>query len=174
MEEVLCVSCDAVLDDRNYTVVALACVVVAGAIELSLVGAGLLEKLRLLDLVMISAALIMLAWPAFGLLRWVQNRERPVLRELASVYSERFERGLIVGMFVFLALAAFDALPFGPITPTGADPRLAPASKLMRWVLLYLGPVEAALIVLSQGPKFFDFRIKNPYVLARRPTTQKG
>jgi hypothetical protein len=124
-------------------------------------------------MLMMLPAFLMVLYPAAKLVQRRRDPGRLIWREMGSVYTGRFDRLLIVGAIVVIALMWLGAVPTrhsGMVHPDYAPIRLG-------WILATMlgwGVATVAMIV-DQGVAFFDLRIANTYAKRyRRPTRRTG
>jgi hypothetical protein len=162
LESVVCVPCEEVLENGHYLRwITVTSVMAIGAV-VWMMRSGILDGFSIAQAFKIEAALLLVCYPAAKIVQKWREPERPVLREMGSVFAGRSDRIMVLCLLAFALLLAI-----GPLRPT---PRAAGARE-GAWILdgiswfVALGGLAACVaIVIDQGKSFFDLRIRNTYV----------
>jgi hypothetical protein len=159
---VVCVPCEVVFEEAAY----LRWIWVASALALVAVGLmtyfGILERFSISEAFKISAALLLLLYPLAKVVQKARDPRRPVLREMGSVFSGRFDRALVLALLLFAVLTMGGGLHL----PLRSASSLAyrPIRFAVDWFVTLVGLASVVAIIIDQGTAFFDFRIRNTYV----------
>jgi hypothetical protein len=164
-DAVVCVGCVVVFEETPYLTWVAVTSAIALGIEWWMLRSGRVRAFSVLEAIEIGTALLLTGYPIFKVVQKVRDPRRPVLREMGSVWSGRYDRALILMLLLFV-----------PFVFAGGMKLLAPALPTDDGVPFYVdayvgagGLIAALAIVIDQKLAFFDFRIRNTYVERYRP-----
>lgn len=164
MAAVVCVPCEQVLEERNYLRWVIVSAVTGTAMAAALVKADVLLQLRVRDALELTAAVLLVTYPASKLVQWIFAPGRPVWREMGSVYSSRFDRAVILVALIFFITLATRANLGLSADPNLVDPAHAPIRRALAASVAAAGLTAMMAMVVDQGRAFFDPRVRNTYV----------
>lgn len=162
LHELFCTQCGEALEETHYRMWIVVTLVAAAALEWWLAATGVLIKIRWPEVLMLEVLLLQLAYPAAKLVQKVRNPARPVLREMASVFADRWSRILFIAAWVFVALLWARLVPRSAgLTKNLVDPSDAGVRHLLVQLDMIGFAIASALILATQGIRFFDLRVPN-------------
>ena len=166
IDRLICLDCVETLEDKTYlrfiwVTMAVAVIFHLWLQQWSELGRGLIR-----EALKTEVFLLLISYPSWKVLQKLRNPKRRVLREMGSVFAERSDRLMVLGLSVFLLLS----LPGLVSTLSSWELNLEPGRPLwLTWFLaVRLWVFLAALFVpiavmIDQGWRFFDPRIQNTY-----------
>lgn len=159
-DAVVCVGCEVVFEESPYLRWIGVTSVIALGIEWWLLRSGTIEAFSVLEAIEIGTALLLTGYPLSKLVQKLRDPRRPVLREMGSVWSGRWDRVLVLILLLFV--------PFAFAGGVKLMASVLPSDDGVPWYIdayVGVGGLLAALaIVIDQKGAFFDFRIRNTYV----------
>ena len=157
-----CSQCGEALEETHYRLWIVLTLLAAVAVEWWLAATGVLVRFRWPEVLMLEVLLLQFAYPLAKLAQKARNRERPVLREMATVFADRWSRILLIAAWVFIGLLWARVLPRSTALGKNLiDPSDAALRQLLVRIDLAGFAVASALILASQGIRFFDLRVPN-------------
>lgn len=163
LSRVLCVPCNEILDEKPYLRLVWVTLAIAFAFHFVLARFGYAGHGIVKETFMTEAFLLIisvLVWK--GAQKW-RTPQRRVLYELASLYSDRWGRLLVLGITLFALLAFSGVLKFN--ADRLPEPTAVTGFRLIRiYVILGLGAFYVLVVFGVQKFAFFDFRLQNSLV----------
>jgi hypothetical protein len=172
---VLCLDCCEILEEKPYLrlvgwTMAFAIIVHFALGKFGYPGRGLIQESFMTETILL--VICALIWKAVQ--KW-KTPQRRILYELASLYSDRWGRVMILGIAIFAVVVLS-----GMVTFDGARSKDSQALGWFRaarhYAILGFGFIYLLLVFWRQGLAFFDFRIKNSLIhqeLKNRETEDK-
>jgi hypothetical protein len=168
LSALFCSACDTVLEERFYLRSITFCTALAVALHGMLVALDFYPRFSIAEVFVFATVLLLVVYPACKLHQKWLRPERPIGREMLSVYGDRWGRLMFSGLLVY-SLYSLLRRPtslgglLNLLRPETATP-LALFQTVRAWISVgltfgILGVV--LLIIASQGLVFFDFRIAN-------------
>lgn len=162
LQELYCSQCGEALEETHYRIWIVLTLLAAAAVEWWLAATGVLVKFRWPEVFMLEVLLLQVAYPLAKLAQKARNRTRPVFREMATVFADRWSRILFIAAWVFVALLWARIVPRSTALGKNLiDPSDAALRQLLVRIDLAGFTVASALIIASQGMRFFDLRVPN-------------
>ena len=163
LDRVLCISCNNNLENSLYYRVTFICFSISLIVNYFSSNSKLMVKTGLLGLFLLSWTMLIIKF-----YQKFKNRERKISYELASLYSDKFDRILIISVLVWMVYLF--------ITPsTGAPTDLEVAGNKGSSFITYSNVILSTsyLVVLfwHQGLDFFNFKESNSFT---RKEMEKG
>ena len=166
--------CEEILEEPTYLKMVVASLLASLLTVMLLVGVDILNQLRAIEVLELTAAYLLLGYPFLKLVQKVRRPERRVWREMGSIYTNRFDR-VLIGLIVISAIL----IGTGAISPGnlgGQEVFVNPDHASIRAIVVLAtaitGTVAAIAIIVDQGWDFFDFSIKNTYIHRARNQRQ--
>ena len=158
---VLCLHCNEILEEKHYLRLVWATFIVALAFHfilgrLDYPGTGFISESFKTEVFLLIYSVLF--WKLFQ--KW-KNPDRRVMYELASLYSDRLGRLLILGLLLalfYLFIVPPDPVPARPTNPPDA---LILFNKARYWTVVCLGTAYIAIVLFQQKLALFNFKLPN-------------
>lgn len=161
--DLYCEECGEPLEETHYRACIVATLALAAGVEWWLAGTNVLVAFRWSEVFMLQALLLLFVYPAAKVIHKVRAPERAVVREMATVFADRWSRMLLVGAWVYVILGMAKVSSFARVA--ASTNLVGPADAALRRALVQTSlagyAIVSVLVLLSQGPRFFDLRIAN-------------
>lgn len=169
LHDLFCAQCGEALEETHYRLWIVVTTVVAAATVWLLAHSDVLVKFRWPDVLILEVFLLQIAYPAAKAFQKMRDPERPVLREMASVFADRWSRVLFIAAWVFIAMIWLRVVPRSTVAGHNlVDPSMLPLRTAISTVSFAGFAVTSALVLVDQGPRFFDLRSSNTASPRRR------
>ena len=158
---VLCLRCSEILEERQFIRMVYVTLAIAFAFHFLLgkagySGSGLVRESFMTEVLLLS--FVVVVWK---LRQKSREPNRRVLYELASLYSDRTGRAIILGGVIFVTLISLGiGTPIPSARPVQPD-FLIFFRKLRFWIVAFSAFAYFVLALRFQGAALFDFRLKN-------------
>jgi len=162
VQRLFCLQCSTVLDERTYLKLVYVTFAVAFAIHFMLGRAGYPGTGLISETFQTEVLLLILAVAAWKLIQKSREPQRRISYELASLYSDRTDRLVILGLLVFMAIYFLKlGIPFRLSQHT--EPHVLTLFRKARfWVVVPGGLAYIAILLSIQRAAFFNFNVSNP------------
>ena len=175
LSRVLCLDCCEILEEKPYLrlvgwTLALAIIVHFALGKYGYPGRGLIQESFMTETMLL--AICVLVWKTVQ--KW-KTPQRRILYELASLYSDRSGRVMILGITIFAVVVLSGMVTFDGAR-SNAPQGLVWYRAARHYAILGFGFIYLLLVFWIQGLAFFNFRIKNSLIhqeLKNRETGDK-
>lgn len=162
--DLFCDECREALEETHYRLWIVVTFGAAAAIEWLFAHGGVLREFRATEAIMLGTLLLQLAYPLAKLVQKLRDPERHVLREMGSVFADRWSRVLFISAWIYVGLLWSGRLPKSPVGAGNlVDPSDAPLRAALVTTSLAGFAIVSALLLADQGLRFFDLRVANTY-----------
>lgn len=170
LQAIVCLECEEILEENSYLKFVWISIALSLVADLALVQLGVLQRWRIAEVLQFTGFLVFVGYPLWKVVQKIREPERPILRELGSIYTGRFDRALITTMLLAVALVWLDVIDTGGVATSKllVNPEHVPIVRMFALTLMIIAIVSSIAMIIDQGLSFFDPRVKNTYIARER------